>query len=257
MRPIVFASGTFPFNAPDRAQGRAQLAIHPASLHDHYQQRKHRSIKATGQLDKSIQKVHLIIDYHLIQAAKPTKPSTEQVLADALTYVRLLTLGRQLHGARSRPKDQTVRMLINMIPTQYFAAAGIPYTSLHLIITGGLIPSHRQILDAAAAYMPELVVKKTASKPQMNRSHDAGVLGPDSQTWSEQTKTVAPAHNEDRQMSDATRDMLAADTRVGIESETPTERALRKMDQWCGLWLNGGSKGDDWDTFKDCLDIPD
>ena len=47
-----------------------------------------------------------------------------------------------------------------------------------------------------------------------------------------------------------------AETRV--ETETLTERALRKMNQWCDLWLKGDLKGeDDWKTFDDCLDLPD
>ena len=128
---------------------------------------------------------------------------------------------------------------------------------INLILTRYLVPSQLQILDAAATHMPELVVKKTIRKPQISRSHNACVLGLESQTWPGQTKTVAPAHNEDNHMSDATRDMLAAKTGVECESETPTERTLRTMDQWCGLWLNGDLKGDAWDTSKDCLDLPD
>ena len=255
MDPRVFRSGMVSFGAPDRDQRGHQLPARPPLPQSRQQQ--YQSVQAIEALNKSIQQLHLSINYRSIQANKPAKPSKEQVLADALTYIRWLALGRLVHGARSLPTDQNVKMLINLIPTHGFVAAGVPSSSSHLITTGGFTPSHRQILDAASAYIVELMAKKTISHLQKSHADHQKVFGSGLPTLSEQTKDVALTHNEGRQVSDTAQDVAAAETGSETETETPTERALRKMDQWCDLWLNGDLKGDDWETFNDCLDLPD
>jgi RNA recognition motif. (a.k.a. RRM, RBD, or RNP domain) len=38
-------------------------------------------------------------------------------------------------------------------------------------------------------------------------------------------------------------------------SEAQVENALRKMEQWCDLWLSGRIGEDQWNTFEDCLGL--
>jgi hypothetical protein len=38
-------------------------------------------------------------------------------------------------------------------------------------------------------------------------------------------------------------------------SQAEVENALRKMEQWCDLWLGGKIEADQWHTFQDCLGL--
>ncbi len=107
----------------------------------------------------------------------------------------------------------------------------------------------------SCSYVAELTAKRTTAQTQTN--HFSGFGVPISAS---QTGTVTPSHNEGSDPSHATRNILRAETRAKTENltEVLSKRALRETDQWCDLWLNGDLTGvDDWDTFKDCLDLPD
>ena len=214
-------------------------------------------------LDRSVRYLQLHVDYASIDAIAPAKLNKDLTLADGLAYILHLQGKPTFEHTRSLHKREVVQRLTALIPAHHFVAAGVPSTNSDRIAGGAHTHSVLQALDASSYFIEELEAAKANTQPQNvpKARLDIRGSGEVARARNAGETEVSSYNNEGRDQSNSgtvrkTHQALPVETKD--EVETMTAKTLRKMDQWSDLWLNGDLEGDgDWETFKDCLDLPD
>ncbi len=222
------------------------------------------------------------IDYTRIGLEQPVSAvvlSDRHALADARAYIAVLNGRSLLYQPRASTPASNSLALMSDIPWKYLDRAGMQSPDFGRYKDAR---TSRKLITAATRYIADLnegepreaqPSEHTPSKQKIPESLDEdGKVHWITDEEDGKSHWTTDEEQEDAEQS-AAEDSNHEKMDAGFRSSSPlpsvgeppataeessTDRALRKMDQWCDMWLGGQLSNDTgWATFDDCLNLPD
>jgi hypothetical protein len=134
---------------------------------------------------------------------------------------------------------------------EYFSGYEVERITSHRQRGTARLPHHYGYLNLKNAHEGPSAIPELSAEELLERTSAIELTaGPGSPG---KRKATAEAGGDDG-LQDNGQNTIASDE-VRRVSKAQVENALRKMDQWCDLWLSGKIEQDQWHTFQDCLGL--